>query len=735
MLPATDDPFELLGVDRDVDERTLKKRYFALIRSYPPETHPEEFSRIHEAYSQLSDPETRAKIAQGGDFGEVAEPFRTRLREAVEQLRTDRVELGLTALDQLVREEPSLLQARELLEKVLLSLGRAAEAEAHIRTSIQQQPGRVVLHLRLAQALSLQKQWDEALSQCDIARELSKGLDPSPWTIGAELLAEAGRLGDAMRRLEEGVAQVANPEPLIFTRIFLGRRQIGLAGLLSDLALLEALHSADKTSARAELSHNLRRLAAAFFNIHKPELANVLLRQAAKLSGSVAMTFPAKVEIAIDELPAESQAWLEAERSEPHIFHLPSRALELEVGAALGSAVVAGLAAGGMLLSGAKLSWLLGLVPLLFAGFLGVGWALDRLASLRGGPLRLITAVHPLYFLRISRDHVTAYPLLSIVNVSGQHLHRNGAYLHTEVSITFPGETVRLKVASPAKSEELMELLVGYRDRGIDIMSSGLFEADRDYQLIPAELLDPARVSPTLGLRARERARRLTASAAFATVCAAVGIFATSAQGSARRWASVINTQNIPALVQAMDQAPTRAAKAEALEYVRRRLQDIGPTLEPPPGVPDKRARAEPIMGALREAPTPLLMLRWRSAEAPGLTKEPFVDGFNRALDARVAKVIALGTDTGLVVEVQAQPYASGQHLRRGPDQLELQALKLEVKALTFSFPVDVRLGAEDIERLPANTELGPAATLALLEKAGSAVAFELGLSGSLSGL
>ncbi|HEV3344318.1 MAG TPA: hypothetical protein VG125_28340 [Pirellulales bacterium] len=47
------DPFQLLGVPRDVPPRDLKRAYTRLIRTYKPEHAPEEFRRIREAYDAV----------------------------------------------------------------------------------------------------------------------------------------------------------------------------------------------------------------------------------------------------------------------------------------------------------------------------------------------------------------------------------------------------------------------------------------------------------------------------------------------------------------------------------------------------------------------------------------------------------------------------------------------------------------------------------------------------------
>ena len=45
--------YEILGIDENADEKTIKRAYFKLIRTYSPEKDPERFQEIRAAYERL----------------------------------------------------------------------------------------------------------------------------------------------------------------------------------------------------------------------------------------------------------------------------------------------------------------------------------------------------------------------------------------------------------------------------------------------------------------------------------------------------------------------------------------------------------------------------------------------------------------------------------------------------------------------------------------------------------
>lgn len=60
LLPAGDDPWELLGIDRDAGPDAVRAAYMRRVSRFPPDRNGEAFQRIRAAYEYLNDPRHRA---------------------------------------------------------------------------------------------------------------------------------------------------------------------------------------------------------------------------------------------------------------------------------------------------------------------------------------------------------------------------------------------------------------------------------------------------------------------------------------------------------------------------------------------------------------------------------------------------------------------------------------------------------------------------------------------------
>lgn len=53
------DPYEILGLPRDADDKAIRTRYLELVRESPPDRAPERFAAVRAAYDEVRDPARR----------------------------------------------------------------------------------------------------------------------------------------------------------------------------------------------------------------------------------------------------------------------------------------------------------------------------------------------------------------------------------------------------------------------------------------------------------------------------------------------------------------------------------------------------------------------------------------------------------------------------------------------------------------------------------------------------
>lgn len=59
--PGKLDPGKVLGVEADATDGQIRAAYLLKIREHPPDSSPEEFERIRDAYETMRDPRRRAR--------------------------------------------------------------------------------------------------------------------------------------------------------------------------------------------------------------------------------------------------------------------------------------------------------------------------------------------------------------------------------------------------------------------------------------------------------------------------------------------------------------------------------------------------------------------------------------------------------------------------------------------------------------------------------------------------
>jgi curved DNA-binding protein CbpA len=101
-----DNPYKVLGIEREASEAEIKRAYFSLVREHPPERDPEGFKRIRAAYEQLKASKDRAET----DLFLIDEPSRPQVLSALRRSEAEPAPVTLeTIIADLLALEGALL--------------------------------------------------------------------------------------------------------------------------------------------------------------------------------------------------------------------------------------------------------------------------------------------------------------------------------------------------------------------------------------------------------------------------------------------------------------------------------------------------------------------------------------------------------------------------------------------------------------------------------------------------
>lgn len=565
-LPLSNDPYEVLGVARDVTEKDLKRRYFALLRQFPPETHPDEFNRVQRAYDVLKDPEARAALESTGPFQDVEEPYRTRLREILQNLDSERADFARVELKTLVEERPDLGEARNLLQQVLFRQGQHAEAEVEARELVRQAPQNPFFRYRWALSLRTLDRIDEAIAQVEVWRELTERKTPEPWQFLAELLAGQGKVDDAITCLSEGMQHVQNPLALLLSRARMYANGIYPGRLTHDLDELCAGLPEGDTEARTEVAARLFSVAATYFDRGKSQEANQILRQAHALrEKKEVLQFPPFLSFDLSELPASTRAWLDEEKKDVHIFRVAKPATSERTTVDWVSLVVLAALVG---IGVSAEAWTWG-GALIFFGLLAAFLALTVEAIRRrlrpaADVLPPMTSLHPWYLLSTDEDKLSVYPLLNLTEIAPATSHQL-----LSVRLKFGTHVLFVNIADPGLAQRFVDSIANLRLRALDLLDTGMIEADQGYEFIPVPMLDPGWKSPLAAARRRARRYRTAFAAAFAALLTLFFAYEGNRIQDIRAWAKAANTPSLAAARAAQDGAAGSPEDKQRLAKVR----------------------------------------------------------------------------------------------------------------------------------------------------------------------
>ena len=613
MTERIENPYQVLGIPRNADERAIKKAYFALIRKHPPDSQPEEFKRIRQAYELLSDPVARRRYdAMDRDYVEYGDDTGAALREAEEAAKSGDEAGAQQKLRHLLEQQPDLKVARENLVGLLLKSDSHKDALALLDELCEAAPDEARYWAQRAFVL-------HRLEKPENAREsLRKAHDLAPDNIGIHLELVDMLLG--YRKYDDAIGEI---DGLLKKKK--DDEKAGDLPLLLRLRKLDALYGSGNAKAEKQLERIVREanaagdpevpkfvasqlatVAAKLFARKEYDKANALLEHASKLypESSVLCPYPPEARLDVSALPEEGQRWLSELAPGPHSPTLartiwPAPILLFMGGVA--SAVATFFStfnepdplSGGFLLGSA--------VGIGVSAFM-LSVSIRRILDILKSPVRAFLTIHPLYVVRATANQLHLYPLFNLDDVQAVHQHTNGMYSGTTMTLDFHGARVSLTLSGREFAEGWLQFLLESRRRALELMLGGYLEAEHGVDLIPPKLLSqPQKVGDR---RATVRFYAGAAAAALLVWGVLLPIRAWAAGEEA--WRKTARVDTMAAYQEYLDRMPDGRHAGEARkrigtshERARAALRVVaGPGAEPSKALLDALDRLEAARGS-----------------------------------------------------------------------------------------------------------------------------------------
>ncbi len=491
-MGQTTDFYAILGIPRGADDREIKKAYFRLVRQYSPETQPEEFKRIREAYEVLQNPAARRDYDQVTQFGAAVGGL---LRSGMEAMERGDLRGAQEEFLRVLRDQPDLHFARDLLGMAYLNNNQPKEALRCFDEVIAATEGAAV-HLHKGYAHYALDQYDRALLAYGRARELDRA-DTRVLVALADCYTAMDRYEDALRELDLAIHLHGEVDFQDF--VFLMRRvQIQLLRDRTDLAEQEIDQIArilpKDPEIRKYVAQKLSALASQLFRIKRSSDGNRILQRVQQLGGPNServLIFPARATQKLRDLPKASQECIVALSREASPYKLTQGVWGgplVLILAALLSVVMPLYQAGVSRVEWHENTYAL-MAILLLGGPAFLLFACQRLARVLGSRVGRFTTIHPLYLLQVDVDQVTAWPLVNLHDVSMTHHLQNGVYQYTAVKVDFAGVNLTLTIRGQQLAADWAQALLDARHRCLGLLGVGMLEEEEGYHILPGAML------------------------------------------------------------------------------------------------------------------------------------------------------------------------------------------------------------------------------------------------------
>lgn len=497
-LETQQNHYQVLGVERTADERAIKKAYFALVRKFPPDTHPEDFKKIRAAYEVLSDPLARKRFdAADPDYAEYGESVGASLRAAAQAARSGNEDQAQQYLRVLLTNQPDLHVAREMLGQSYMRSGNLEGALAQFEALVAARPEEAKHHLHRGYALRAQDKDPAAEAAFKKARDLRPD-DVEIRMALADSLADAKRYDEALAEIQAALSRVPDePGP----RLHIELRRLDIVFLKKGGA--PALRELDTFVGRVRkdpdkefwkyASSQLAALAARLFARQSFDDANAILERCSRLNpGSlVEHPYPHQASLDLATLPERSRKWLASLEGGGRSPTLLRAVWGGSLWALIGAAALVVLT----VYTFFNAPWAWGPAGYLFAALFIVGTCVAVAASLRAvhgaatSEVRPLLTIHPLYLLQTTSRRLKVWPLVNLLSVNLTRHSTNGVYTYTQVAVKFGRTTFTTPIRNEAYAKNWADYILETRRRLLDLLHHGYLEAEPNVDLLPPKLL------------------------------------------------------------------------------------------------------------------------------------------------------------------------------------------------------------------------------------------------------
>lgn len=168
--------YEILGLASGASQADIKKAYFKLVRQHSPESDPEQFQKIREAYEQLK---KGGDAAEGPHFPPLEDPWAKKMMEQIEQCRRNGdSEKFRDTCEEAWHLYPQEIQFLYLLVIAQRQCGNTGKAVKNGELLISKEPDNKWFHKELALSYMERGFTQKAYYACGQAYELGcRGID------------------------------------------------------------------------------------------------------------------------------------------------------------------------------------------------------------------------------------------------------------------------------------------------------------------------------------------------------------------------------------------------------------------------------------------------------------------------------------------------------------------------------------------------------------------------------